>query len=100
MVKSPPYEKLQDPTILESDAFEMEGRSKFSHSIQWIYLTPILGAPITHALVSLSVGARGRFKTVVWVGIIGATAGAVINRLVLMSHSGITSIDRERKAVL
>lgn len=66
-----------------SDASPMRTR-------QWMYIGPIIAAPIAHVAVSsyrLAKTRRARLA-IVGVGIVGATAASVGMRLALMAHAG------------
>lgn len=57
---------------------------------QWMYLGPILAAPIAHISVSLLKSAKTprQRQLVVGVGIIGSTAFTLSMRMYLMYHAG------------
>eukprot|EP00053_Salpingoeca_punica_P020458 m.211627 g.211627 ORF g.211627 m.211627 type:complete len:104 (+) comp18661_c0_seq1:57-368(+) len=63
--------------------------TKVARRMQWIYLGPVIGAPITHICVTFyrKTPVQHR-KKLLWGGIFGTTVMAVANRLYLMNHAG------------
>jgi hypothetical protein len=57
---------------------------------QWIYLGPILAAPLAHIAVTLYRSAKtpSQKQWIMGVGIIGSTIGTIGMRLYLMAHAG------------
>ncbi len=57
---------------------------------QWIYLGPILAAPVAHIAVTLYKSAKTPLhkRWILSVGIVGSTVGTVGMRLYLMAHAG------------
>lgn len=57
---------------------------------QWIYLGPIIAAPLAHISVTLYRSAKtpAMKQTLLWGGIVGTTATTIAMRLYLMAHAG------------
>jgi hypothetical protein len=57
---------------------------------QWIYLGPILAAPVAHIAVTFYRSAKTPLqrKWILGVGVIGSTVGTIGMRLYLMAHAG------------
>lgn len=57
---------------------------------QWIYLGPILAAPMAHIAVTLYRSAKTPFQKqmLLWGGIVGTTTVTIGMRLYLMVHAG------------
>ena len=67
-----------------------------SRSPQWIYLVPIVLAPVAHMVVSAS-RRMDRSKRGMMLGLtVALTVGAVLNRVVLMKHAGFPGAEGEK----
>ncbi|KAG7360398.1 hypothetical protein IV203_035497 [Nitzschia inconspicua] len=57
---------------------------------QWIYLGPIMAAPVAHIAVTLYQSAKTaqQRKWILALGVVGSTIGTIGMRLYLMAHAG------------
>ena len=57
---------------------------------QWIYLGPILAAPLAHIAVTLYRSAKtpAQRRVILGVGVVGSTVGTIAMRLYLVVHAG------------
>merc|ERR1711879_396576 len=70
-----------------------EGKSR-TRKIRWPYLVIVVGAPVTHIIVS-SMRHFPRHRKLFIGAIVGTTVLTVINRVVLMHDSGLEAPDRK-----
>ena len=57
---------------------------------QWMYMGPILAAPLSHIAVTLYRGAKTpqQKQLLLWGGVVGTTVATISMRLYLMNHAG------------
>eukprot|EP00051_Salpingoeca_urceolata_P029737 m.490854 g.490854 ORF g.490854 m.490854 type:complete len:144 (+) comp28766_c0_seq1:94-525(+) len=68
---------------------------------QWMYIGPILAAPVAHIAVSMYRKAKTAHakRLLMGVGVIGATAASIGMRVYLMAHAGYTGGAAEQEGV-
>ena len=79
---------------LLADAHPMTGVPR--HRVpQWVYLGPIVAAPLAHMLVS-AMRRHPQYKRPLAWGVVAATVGAVVTRVALMGHAGYPGGEGEK----
>lgn len=80
----------------QTDSVEQKVRER-----QWIYLGPIIAAPIAHICVTLYRDAKTprQKQLLLGVGIIGSTVATISMRLYLMAHAGYPGGSSDAQAI-
>jgi hypothetical protein len=78
-----------DPTNLTAAEYNRE-QQRMMRERQWLYLGPIMAAPIAHISVTMYRHAKTQRQRqlIVGVGIVGASVAGLGMRLGLMAHAG------------
>jgi hypothetical protein len=66
---------------------------------QWVYLGPILAAPLAHIAVSVyrHASTKRQQQVILGVGIVGSTILTLWMRLYLMHHAGLPGVDMDER---